>query len=74
MSTEHNQSANELQPILKDLQQKIEMFSHLELSQRHDVLLKSFADIIHMNYSLQRFFQVCVSIPVALGGLHGCFY
>ena len=74
MPTEHYQPANELQPILKDLQEKIDLFSHLELSQRHDALLKSFADIIHMHYSLQRFFQVCVSIPVALGKLHGCFY
>ena len=74
MMTGHNQTADELQPILQDLKEKAAMFTRLHLSNRVDALLKSFVDLIHINYSLQRFFQVCVSMPVAMGDLHGSFY
>jgi len=74
MTEEQNRAADELQPNLADLEERAAVFSQLHLGGRHDALLKSFADVIHTSYSLQRFFQVCVSIPVALGRLHGRFY
>jgi signal transduction histidine kinase len=63
-----------LQPIIHDLQRSINLYRETRLDLLHDTLLKAFIDIIHNDHSLDRFFQVCVTIPPFLGDLQAEFY
>ena len=63
-----------LQPFLESLHNSIQFYEHTSLDEKRDNLLKAFVDIIHNDHSLQRFFQVCVSVPLMLNSLRARFY
>ncbi len=63
-----------LQPFAEALQSSVQLYEHTRFDSNLDSLLKAFVDIIHDDHSLQRFFQVCVTIPLMLNGLQGRFY
>ncbi len=56
------------------LQRSMQLYEQTSFSVRQDTLLKAFVDIIHENYSLDRFFQVCVTVPLLLGDIQARFY
>jgi signal transduction histidine kinase len=65
---------NSLQPVSDALQQSMRMYEHTCFTARQEILLKAFVDIIHDDYSLDRFFQVCVTVPLILNGFQAGFY
>ncbi|HHD56560.1 MAG TPA: hypothetical protein ENK89_02635, partial [Desulfobulbaceae bacterium] len=63
-----------LQPFSVALQRSMRFYEQIHLSPRQDSLLKAFNDIIHNDHSLQRFFQVSVTVPSLLDNLQAEFY
>lgn len=49
-------------------------YEQTRFNNRHDTLLKAFVDIIHNDYSLNWFFQICVTVPLFLNNLQSRFY
>ncbi len=66
--------SDSLQPFSEALQRSMKIYEHTKFNDHRDSLLKAFVDIIHDNYSLQRFFQVCVAVPLMLNSLQARFY
>ena len=66
--------APSLQRFADQLRERMAFFSASPFDQRHDALLKAFADIIHFDHSLNRFFQICVVVPPLLGELEAHLY
>ena len=52
----------------------MQLYEQTHFNARQDILLKAFVDIIHDDYSLHRFFQVCVTVPLMLNRLQARFY
>ncbi len=63
-----------LQPFAESLQASMHFYEHISFDKKLDSLLRAFVDIVHDDHSLQRFFQVCVTVPVFLDGLQARFY
>jgi len=63
-----------LRPFSEALHRSRQLYEQTRFSPRQDTLLKAFVDIIHDDHSLQRFFQVCVTVPPMLNGLQARFY
>ena len=63
-----------LQPFSKALRRSMRFYGQIHFSPRQDSLLKAFIDIIHNDHSLQRFFQVSVTVPPLLGNFQAEFY
>jgi len=63
-----------LQPFADALSQSMRLYRETRLDLLHDTLLKAFVDIIHNDHSLERFFQVCVTVPLFLGDMQAEFY
>ena len=74
MTTSKIQIPEVLQPFSEALQHSIRLYEQSRLDIHRDTLLKAFVDIIHDDHSLTRFFQVCVTVPVLLGGFRAEFY
>lgn len=66
--------SDSLQPLSDALQQSMRMYEHTRFTARQETLLKAFVDIIHDDYSLQRFFQICVTVPLMVNSLQAGFY
>jgi signal transduction histidine kinase len=63
-----------LLPFVKSLRQALEFYQSNRFDDLHDSLLKAFVETIHDDHSLQRFFQVCVTVPLLIGKLKSGFY
>jgi len=63
-----------LHPFSEALQHSIQLYEQSRLDIHRDTLLKAFVDIIHDDHSLNRFFQVCVTVPLLLGGFQADFF
>lgn len=63
-----------LQPFSEALQRSMQLYEYTRFDARQNTLLKAFVDIIHDDYSLQNFFQVCVTVPLMLNNLQVRFY
>lgn len=63
-----------LQSFSESLQRSMQFYEQTRFDEKRDSLLKAFVDIIHDDHSLQRFFKVCVTVPLLLNGLQARFY
>jgi signal transduction histidine kinase len=63
-----------LQPFSEALQRSMRFYEQIRFSPYQDTLLKAFVDIIHNDHSLERFFQVSVTVPPLLGNFQAEFY
>ncbi len=63
-----------LQPFYKDMQEAIQLYRKSRFDPYRDSLLKAFVETIHNDHSLQRFFQICVTVPLLLAEFQARFY
>ena len=63
-----------LRPLANSLARAMHFYSQTSLDALHDSLLKSYVDNIHNDYSLERFFQLSVIVPLFLGKFEARFY
>lgn len=63
-----------LQPFYQDMQEAIQLYRKQKFDPYRDSLLKAFVETIHNDHSLSRFFQVCVTTPLLLGGYSARLY
>ena len=63
-----------LRPLANSLARAMRFYSRTTLDALHDSLLKSYVDNIHNDYSLERFFQLSVIVPLFLGPFEARFY
>ena len=63
-----------LRPLADALAKAMRFYSRTSLDPLHDTLLKSYVDNIHNDYTLERFFQISVIVPLFLGQFEARFY
>ena len=68
------QAPSSLRSFADTISRSIRFYQEIRFDRLHDTLLKAFVDIVHKDYSLDPFFQVCVTVPLFLGDLQAEFY
>lgn len=74
MTTQNARIPDSLLPFAEALQEAMAHYQIVHFNPCQDALLKAFVDIIHGDHSLNRFFQVCVTVPLLSGSSRARFY